>query len=45
MITDRYQYAKKFRTGTWTWLMERDPEASFVRHSLVPASDDWLDAH
>ena len=26
-------------------LMEREHDSSFVRHSLVPARDDYLDAH
>ena len=35
----------QFRNGTWTWLMERGHDSSFVRHSVVPARDDCLDAH
>ena len=40
-----YGVCGQFRNGTWTWLMERENDSSFVRHSLVPARDDYLDAH
>ena len=40
-----FQYADSSVIGTWTWLMERGHYSSFVRHSLVPARDDYLDAH
>ena len=44
IITD-VSVGGQFRNGTWTWLMERGHDSSFVRHSLVPARDDYLDAH
>ena len=44
IITD-VSVCGQFRNGTWTWLMERGNDSSFVRHSLVPARDDYLDAH
>ena len=42
-----FQYADSsvMERGHWTWLMEREHDSSFVRHSLVPARDDYLDAH
>ena len=44
IITD-VSVCGQFRNGTWTWLMERGHDSSFVRHSLVPARDGYLDAH
>ena len=44
IITD-VSVCRQFRNGTWTWLIERGHDASFVRHSLVPARDEYLDAH
>ena len=44
IITD-VSVCGQFRNGTWTWLMEREHDSSFVRHSLVSARDDYLDAH
>ena len=44
IITD-VSVCGQFRNGTWTWLMERGHDSSFVRHSIVPARDDYLDAH